>query len=129
MADIESRAERQDKVKIADEVIMTIAGIAAAEVEGVVSLSGGLADGIAGILGKKNPGKGVKVEVGDREVVIDLSIVVEYGCRIHLVAKEIQDRIRKVVEDMTGMSVAEVNVHILGVNIGKELKKEEIVES
>lgn len=118
--------EHEDKIKVADEVIMTIAGIAASEVDGVVSMSGGLADGIAGILGRKNLGKGVKVEVSDKDVVLDLSIVVEYGSKIHMVAKEIQKRVRAAVEDMTGLTVTEVNVQVLGVSTAKELKKDEV---
>lgn len=115
--------EREDKVKIANEVIATIAGIAASEVENVTSMSGGLADGIASILGRKNLSKGVKVEVGSSEAIIDVSVVVEYGCKIHKVAKEIQDKVRNAVEEMTGLHVVEVNVNVLGVNTDKELSK------
>lgn len=116
---------RDDKVKIADEVIATIAGITASEVEGVISMSGGMADGIAGILGKKNLTKGVKVEVGEKEVTIELSIVVEYGCKIHEVAKEIQEKVRQSIEKMTGLSVGEVMVNVLGVNTEKTSKAHE----
>lgn len=128
MADIVKKEVREDKIRIADEVIMTIAGIAASEIPGVVTLSGNLADGIVGMFGKKNPGRGVKVEAGEKEVVIDLSIVVEYGCRIHEVAKEIQSKVRSVVEDMTGLKAVEVNVGVLGVNVGKEIIKKEEAE-
>lgn len=126
MADMIKKSTREDKIRIADEVIATIAGIAATEVKNVTSMSGGIADGIAGILGKKNLGKGVKVEVGEKEVIVELSIIVEYGCKIHVVAKEIQDRVREAVEDMTGLNVVEINIHVLGVNIEKESKKEEL---
>lgn len=126
MTDIIKKDIKEDKTRIADEVIMTIAGKAAAEVAGVVSLSGNIADGIAGILGKKNFGKGVKVEATEKEVVLDVSIIVEYGCRIHEVAKEVQDKVRIAVEEMTGLKVTEVNVNVLGVNVEKEsVKKEE----
>lgn len=120
-----AKVEREDKIKISDDVISTIAGIAAVEVKGVTAMSGGIADGIAGILGKRNLGKGVKVEVGEKEVIIELSIIVEYGCKIHIVAKEIQNRVREVVEDMTGLKVVEVNVNVLGVNTDKDVKKPE----
>jgi len=123
MTEVTKNVAREDKIRISDEVIATIAGIAASEVKGVASLSGGIADGIASMLGRKNLGKGVKVEMGEKEVVIDLSIIVEYGSRIHIVAKDIQNKVREVVEDMTGLTVVEVNVSVLGVNIDKELKK------
>ncbi len=118
----------EDKLKIADEVIETIAGIEASKVKGVSSLSGGFTDGIAGILGKKNLGKGVRVETGDNLVKVFVSAVVEYGSRIHLVAKDVQNTVRKAIEDMTGMCVTEVNVNVLGVSMPKE-KPQEPVEA
>lgn len=123
MSEIDKAAARKDKIRIADEVIATIAGIAASEVDGVISMSGGLADGIADMLGKKNLGKGVKVEAGEKEAVIELSVTVEYGCKIHMVAREIQSKVREAIENMTGLKVVEVNVSVLGINI-KEPKKE-----
>jgi uncharacterized alkaline shock family protein YloU len=125
MADNIKKEVNQDKIRIADEVIMTIAGIAASQVENVTSMSGGIGDGIAGILGRKNLGKGVKVEAGEKEVAIDLSVVVEYGCKIHEVAKAIQAKVRNAVESMTGMKVVEANVNVVGVNVAKDLKSEE----
>jgi uncharacterized alkaline shock family protein YloU len=114
---------REDRIRISDEVIATIAGIAASEVEGVTSMSGGLADGIAGMLGKKNLGKGVKVELGEKQVEIELSAVVEYGCKIHIVAREIQKKVRETVEDMTGLKVIGIDVNVVGINILKENKE------
>jgi uncharacterized alkaline shock family protein YloU len=114
---------RKDKVRISDEVIGIIAGIAAADVENVTSLSGGFVDGIASILGRKNLGKGVKVQSGEREVIIEVSIVVEYGCKIHMVAKKIQDRVREAVENMTDLNVSEVDVNVIGVNVEKDFQK------
>ena len=111
-------------IKVSDEVVAIISGIAATEVAGVAGMSGGLAGGIAEILGRKNLSKGVKVEVGEKEAVIDLYIIVEYGCRIPDVAWEIQEKVKKSVETMTGLSVNEVNIHVQGVNIEKEYKKE-----
>jgi uncharacterized alkaline shock family protein YloU len=127
MDEINNLQVREDRIRISDEVIATIAGIAAAEVEGVTSMSGGLADGIAGMLGKKNLGKGVKVELGEKQAEIELSAVVEYGCKIHIVAKEIQKKVREAVEDMTGLKVTGVDVNVVGINLlkeGKEVKKE-----
>jgi len=114
---------REDRIRISDEVIATIAGIAASEVEGVSSMSGGIADGIAGMLGKKNLGKGVKVELGEKQVEIELSAVVEYGCKIHIVAKEIQKKVRETVEDMTGLKVVGIDVNVVGINMLKENKE------
>ena len=111
-------------VKIADEVVAIIAGIAATEIAGVAGMSGGLAGGIAEMLGRKNLSKGVKVEVGEKEAAIDLYIIVEYGSRIPDVAWEIQERVKKSVETMTGLNVVEVNIHIQGVNIEKDHKKD-----
>lgn len=120
-----AKKTREDKVKIANEVIATIAGIAASEVEGVTSMSGGMADGIASILGRKNLTKGVKAEVGEKETAIELSIVVEYGCKIHEVARDIQDKVRQAIEKMTGLSVVEIVVNVLGVNIERTSKAQE----
>lgn len=104
-------------IKIADDVIAVIAGAAASEVPGVASMAGGFAGGISEVFsGKKNFAKGIKVEAGEKETKIDVSIVVEYGVRIPDVAFEIQNRVKKAVEGMTGLKVVEVNVHIQGVN-------------
>jgi len=104
-------------IKIADDVIAVIAGAAASEVPGVASMAGGFAGGISEVFsGKKNFAKGIKVEAGEKETKIDVSIVVEYGVRIPDVAFEIQNRVKKAVEGMTGLKVLEVNVHIQGVN-------------
>lgn len=111
-------------VKISDEVVAIIAGIAATEIPGVAGMSGGIAGGIAEMLGRKNLSKGVKVEVGEKEAAIDLYIIVEYGCRIPDVAWEIQEKVKKSVETMTGLHVVEVNIHIQGVNIEKDHKKD-----
>ncbi len=124
MAEMQKKS-REDKVKVANEVIATIAGIAASEVEDVTSMSGGMADGIASILGRKNLTKGVKVEIGEETVAIEISVVVEYGCKIHEVAREVQKRVREAVEVMTGLSVMEVAINVLGVNMDKAPRKQE----
>ncbi|MCL6449728.1 MAG: Asp23/Gls24 family envelope stress response protein, partial [Acetobacteraceae bacterium] len=88
-----ARAEDLDfsNVKIADEVVGVIAGIAASEVDGVVSTTGGLVGGISEMLGKRSPARGVRVEVGARQTAIDLHITVEYGARIPEVAQRVQE--------------------------------------
>ncbi len=112
-------------IKISDEVVAIIAGMAASEVKGVSSMNGGFVGGISEILGKKNFAKGVKVQVGEKEVVIDLFVTVEYGCRIPDIAWEIQNKVKTAVENMTGLKVLEVNIHVQGVNMPKPQKKEE----
>ena len=111
-------------IKITDEVVAIIAGIAATEVPGVTSMSGGIAGGIAEALGRKNLSKGVKVEVGEKEAAIDLFIIVEYGYRIPEVAWTIQEKVKSAVEEMTGLNVIEVNIHIQGVDLEREHRKE-----
>ena len=115
-------------VKISDEVVAVISGIAVSEVPGVSEMAGGFAGGITEVLsGKKNLAKGIKVEVGEKETKIDVNIIVEYGIRIPDVAFEIQNRVKKAVEQMTGLNVTEVNVHVQGVNTDSrdEVKTEE----
>lgn len=99
-------------IQIAPEVIEVIAGLATVEVNGVAGMSGGFAGGIAELLGRKNLSKGVKVEVGQREAAVDVSIIVEYGNKIPEVASEIQRNVKRSIEMMTGLHVVEVNVHI-----------------
>lgn len=110
-------------IKIAEEVVAKIAGIAAAEVKGVFGMNGGLVEGISEILGKKSFSKGVKVQVGEKDTTIDLYIIVEYGCRIPDIAWEIQNRVKTAVENMTGLKVLEVNIHVQGVNLPKDSAK------
>ncbi|MCF6096686.1 Asp23/Gls24 family envelope stress response protein [Thermovorax subterraneus] len=112
-------------VKITDEVVSIIAGLAATEVEGVAGMSGGLAGGIAEMLGRKNLSKGVKVQVGEKEVVVDIYIIVNYGVRIPEVAWKVQENVKKAIENMTGLTVTEVNIHVQGVNFGQQSKEGE----
>ena len=114
------------KIRIADEVVGIIAGLAATEVAGVAGMSGGIAGGIAEILGRKNLSKGVKVEVGEREAAIDLFVIVEYGVRIPEVANNIQENVKKGIESMTGLAVVEVNVHVQGVDFASPEKIDDL---
>ncbi len=107
-------------VKISNEVVAIIAGLAATEVEGVTSMSGGLTGDITEMFGMKNLSKGVKVEVGEKEAAIDLFIIVDYGSKISEVATNVQKNVKDKVETMTGLNVVEVNVNVQGVNIPKE---------
>ena len=112
-------------VKISEDVVATIAGIAASEIEGVAGMSGGITGGIADILGMKNTSKGVKVEVGDKQAAIDLYIIVDYGTKIKELGEKIQENVKKTVETMTGLEVVEVNVFVQGVNFAKKTDPED----
>lgn len=115
----------ENGIKIADDVIATIAGKAASEVAGVYSMAGGFAGGISEVFGKKSYTKGIKVDNSEKGLKIDVNIIVEYGARIPDVAYEIQNRIKKAVENMTGLKIEEVNVHIQGVNTTDSQKNQE----
>lgn len=116
------------KVEIAPEVIEVIAGIAASEVEGVAQMRGNFATGVAEKLGKKNHGKGVKVELTEDEIIIDVYCTMKFGVTIPTVAQEIQDNIRQALVNMTALEADEVNIHIVGVVFEqtKETSNEEI---
>lgn len=112
------------QIKISDEVVGIIASLAATEVKGVAGMSGGIAGGLSEILGRKNFSKGVKVEVENKEAIVSLYIIVEYGAKIPEVAWNIQESVKSAIETMTGLNVVEVNINIQGVNIEKEQKEE-----
>jgi uncharacterized alkaline shock family protein YloU len=112
-------------IQIAPEVIEVIAGLATVEVQGVAGMSGGFAGGIAELLGRKNLSKGVKVDVGQREAAVDVSIIVEYGNRIPEIAADIQRNVKRSIETMTGLHVVEVNVHIHDVHFKTTEKVED----
>ena len=107
-------------VKISMEVVATIAGIAASQISGVSGMYQSFAGGIAERLGgKKNPSKGVKVEMTGNNAKIDIYIVVDFGVRIPELAWEIQENVKNNVETMTGLVAESVNIHIEGVNFEK----------
>lgn len=117
----EKKEESSNNIQIANDVVASIAGMAASSVPGVAEMAGGFAGGISEVLsGKKNMSKGIKVDVTDNNVKIDVNIIVEYGSRIPDVAFEIQNRVKKSVENMTGLKATEVNVHVQGVSAIKE---------
>ena len=113
-------------IQISSDVVAVIAGVAVSEVQGVSGMSGGFAGGITEVLsGKKNLAKGIKVEIDEDKAKIDVNIIVEYGSRIPDVAFEIQNRVKKSVENMTGLKVEEVNVHVQGVNTDAVMNEKE----
>ena len=113
-------------IRIANEVVGIIAGLAATEVEGVAGMSGDFAGGIAEMLGRKNLSKGVEVEVGETEAAVDLYLIMEYGVKIPDVAWEIQENVKQAIESMTGLNVVEVNIHVQGVSFEDEEEEEQI---
>ncbi|OXM15829.1 Asp23/Gls24 family envelope stress response protein [Paenibacillus herberti] len=102
-------------IRISDDVVATIAGLAALETPGIAAMSGGISEGLAKRLSGKNAQKGVTVEVGQLEAAIDLRVIVQYGIPIQEVCRQLQLSVREAVENMTGLNVVEVNVKVDGV--------------
>lgn len=103
-------------IRISDEAIGVIAALAALEVPGVASMAHGAVDGIVELLGVKPPhGRGVKVEVSEEQVYLELNLVVDFGVDIPSICQKVQDQVQEAVEDMTGLTVAQVNVSVQGV--------------
>ena len=124
MADTENRSthrvyekEKLGEVQIADEVVAIIAGLAATEVEGVDSMAGNITNELVGKLGMKNLSKGVKVDVTEDHVSVDISLNIKYGYKIPEVSEKVQERVKNAIENMTGLMVLDVNVKIAGVNM------------
>lgn len=107
------------EVKIADEVVTIIAGLAATEVEGVASMGGNITNELVGKLGMKNLSKGVKVDVLEDVVCVDLALNIEYGFNILETSKKVQERVKSAIENMTGLNVSDVNVRIASVEMEK----------
>ena len=127
MAELEGRnthklyeKEMMGEVRIADEVVAIIAGLAATEVDGGDSMSGNITNELVGKLGMKNLSKGVKVEVTEEHVSVDLSLNIKYGYNIPDVSERVQDRVKSAIENMTGLTVLDVNIRIAGVNINEQ---------
>ncbi|MCL2695045.1 MAG: Asp23/Gls24 family envelope stress response protein [Clostridiales bacterium] len=110
------------KVVFADDVIATIAFLAASEIEGVEGMSGTAIEGLTEKLGRKSYTKGIKVEVGNEECAVDLAVIVKYGFRIQDVCKKVQEAIKSAIETMTGLKVVEVNITVQSVVLEKEKK-------
>lgn len=111
-------------INISEDVVATIAGIAASEVNGVASMNGGFVGGLSEMLGKKT--KGVKVQIGDKETVIDINLTIEYGARIPDIAWEVQNKVKTQVESMTGFKGVVVNIHVQGISLPKKNKQEKV---
>ena len=111
-------------VRISDDVVATIAGIAALETPGIAAMSGGISEGLAKRLSGKNAQKGVSVEVGQLEAAVDLRVIVHYGIPIQEVCRQLQLNVREAVENMTGLTIVEVNVKVDGVLFRDEAVEE-----
>lgn len=107
-------------INIADEVLAVVAASAALEVEGVTSLANNLSSDIAELMGRKVPSKGVRLAVVEGQVVIDLSVMIEYGYSIPDVAKKVQTVVMSAVTDTSGMQVSRVNIQVAGISFRKE---------
>jgi uncharacterized alkaline shock family protein YloU len=107
-------------VQIHNHVIATITRLAALKVPGVMDMSGGIVDGLAGMIGKKSADRGIRVDFEDGAVVIEVNVVLEYGVRIPHVAWQVQSEVRQAVEQMTGKTVKAVNVLIQSVRTPSE---------
>ena len=105
------------EVQIADEVVAIIAGLAATEVDGVGSMAGNITNELVGKLGMKNLSKGVKVDVTEEHVSVDLSLNIRYGYNIPAVSEQVQEKVSTAIENMTGLTVLDVNIKIAGVNM------------
>ncbi|WP_078552926.1 Asp23/Gls24 family envelope stress response protein [Bacillus alkalicellulosilyticus] len=113
--EMEDEKSELGKVEISPEVIEVIAGIAASEVEGVATMRGNFATGVAERLGRKNHGKGIKVDLGEEGISVDVSVNITYGVSIPEVAKKIQTNIKLALETMTAIELQSVNVHVVGI--------------
>ncbi|MDX8359644.1 MULTISPECIES: Asp23/Gls24 family envelope stress response protein [Bacillaceae] len=116
------------KIEIAPEVIEVIAGIAASEIEGIAQMRGNFASGVVERLGIKNHGKGVKVELTEEGVSIDVYCMVKFGVSIPSIAHQVQDNVRQTLLNMTALDVDEVNIHVVGVQFENPTQETEIEE-
>lgn len=113
---VNDNKEHEDSIKIADDVIKCIAALAATDIDGVAGMAGNATNELVSMLGGKTLDKGVKMSVDGDEVKLSISVIVKYGCNIPAVSGRIQDRIRNTIENMTGLTVSEINVNIAGVD-------------
>lgn len=116
---VNEEVKKSGSINISNDVVSIVASLAASSVKGVSGMVSSISGGIAELLGKKNMSKGVKVSVSDKDVTLDLSIIVEYGAKIPDVAWEIQEKVKSEVEAMTGLTVVAVNVSVEGANVPK----------
>lgn len=113
------------QVKIADDVIAIIAEIAAIEVEGVAGMGGTLTSDIMQTLSRKRTPKGVKVELDEGRVMLEMGLIINYGVKIPQVTREVQEKVKSSIELMTGLEIISINIHILGIHFDKEINNKD----
>lgn len=106
-------------VQIADEVVAVIVGLAATEVDGVAAMGDDITSDIMSKVGIKNLAKGVKIAIEDMKVSVEVKLTVEYGYNIPATCAKVQEKVKNTVENMTGLSVTDVDVRITGVGVKK----------
>jgi len=111
--------ENNINLTVSDEVISTIVEKTVMSIPGIYDINGGIIDGITNMLGSKRM-RGIKVDIDNKSVSIDIYVIVEYGVKIPDIAWDIQDKVKKIIEDMTGLAVTAVNIHIQGINFKKK---------
>lgn len=107
-------------INISEDVLVSMVRAAVGEIDGVAALTNNAGADLAELLGIKNPGKGVRVQINDGKITVDVIIMVRYGCSVVGVAQQVQDAVTAAVESMTGMGTPEVNVHVSGVAFDKQ---------
>lgn len=115
-----SQTEALGKVEISPEVIEVIAAIAASNVEGVAAMRGNFATGVAERFGRKSHRKGVRVDLAEHGIVLEVYVIIEYGYSIPSVGQEIQRNIRQELQNMTALDVDEINIHVVGIQFEQE---------
>ena len=111
--------DNKGSVQIADDVVAVIAGLAATEVKGVAAMAGNITNEIMSKVGRKNLSKGVKISISGNRVKIALAIMMEYGFNIPGTCSKVQDRVKSAVENMTGLTVTDVDIRIASVEMRK----------
>ena len=114
------KEDAMGEITVAEEVVAIIAGIASTEVEGVSAMSGNITNELVAKLGMKNLSKGVRVEMNENNVSVQVSIIVDFAANVPEVSRKVQERIKTSIENMTGLNVAEVNVKIAGIDVSKD---------
>ena len=112
------KSDETGAIRVSEEVVAIIAGLAATEVEGVSSMAGNITNEIVSKLGMKNLSKGIFVEVMDGEIKVDVALNIAYGYAIPEISEKVQERVKTSVENMTGLTVAVVNIRIASVDMG-----------
>ena len=112
--------EKFGTVKIANDVVAMIAGLAATGVEGVGSMAGNITNELMGKVGMKKQTKGVKVDILDGNVSVELAVTLEYGFNIPTTCNKVQNKVKNAIETMTGFNVSDVNIRIVGIKMASD---------